>query len=208
MADFYQNFAALAAHNKAGKDYRIDCKMRSSAMSHIAIHGGGIEPGTSELASVVSAQTGQSYYSFLGLKSSGNARLHITSNYFDEPVAVELQKSVIRTLSYHGMKGDSPLTLVGGLDEQLKNAVCIALEEAGFTAERAGHYLLSGEGLSNIAHRNKSGMGAQLELSYNLRASFFKGDDLSRLSRERGNYTDIFWRYVEVLVRVATQLPA
>jgi phage replication-related protein YjqB (UPF0714/DUF867 family) len=46
------------------------------ALAILAPHGGGIEPGTSELAEAVAGE-GLSFYAFEGLKRSGNAVLHV-----------------------------------------------------------------------------------------------------------------------------------
>jgi phage replication-related protein YjqB (UPF0714/DUF867 family) len=54
----------------------------------IAPHGGGIEPGTSELATAIAGDD-FSLYLFEGLKSAGNGELHITSTNFDEPISAK-----------------------------------------------------------------------------------------------------------------------
>ena len=49
--DYYSNFEELKENTTEGKDWRIKTKNRKD--NHIlvtAIHGGGIEPGTTELA--------------------------------------------------------------------------------------------------------------------------------------------------------------
>ena len=78
MADLYANYAALAAARQIGVDYRILVRTPpGSRLAHIAIHGGGIELGTTEIADYLAGSASR-FYSFDGMLSSGNADLHIT----------------------------------------------------------------------------------------------------------------------------------
>lgn len=114
MADTYANWAALSAVEVEGTDYRIEVRRTPSRLSHIAIHGGGIEPGSSEVADAVASASRQQYYGMISTKPAGqNATLHITSTHFDEPRCVALQSSVKQTLSYHGLGGTDEVTHLG-----------------------------------------------------------------------------------------------
>lgn len=74
-----------------GVDYEIRSKIvPSSIVVVLAIHGGGIEPGTSELANQIGNEGNYTLYGFDGMKSSGNSDLHITSTRFDEPLCLNL----------------------------------------------------------------------------------------------------------------------
>ena len=55
MADTYPNFAALAQHERSGIDYRVVVRRAEPAFAIMAPHGGGIEPGTSEIADAIAA---------------------------------------------------------------------------------------------------------------------------------------------------------
>ena len=59
-----------------------------SDVAVVAIHGGKIEPGTSELARAV-ARDDHPFYLFEGLKPQGNRDLHISSGRFDDPVLTD-----------------------------------------------------------------------------------------------------------------------
>lgn len=76
MAERYRNFADLAAHEKENLDFRVRSDERHGAATVIAPHGGGIEPGTSELAQAIAGDD-LSFYAFEGLKKNGNGVLHI-----------------------------------------------------------------------------------------------------------------------------------
>src|SRR5258705_12941810 len=63
MADKYRNFAELARNEVSGVDYRILVRRGMAAFAIVAPHGGGIEPGTSEITLAVAVED-FSYYSF------------------------------------------------------------------------------------------------------------------------------------------------
>lgn len=78
MPDKYRNFSELARAETEGKDYRIIARLTDCPILIAAPHGGGIEPYTSELASEI-AGSDLSFYSFEGIKETGNSKLHITT---------------------------------------------------------------------------------------------------------------------------------
>jgi phage replication-related protein YjqB (UPF0714/DUF867 family) len=80
----------------------VRLRKRDGVAALIAPHGGGIEPGTSEVADAIAA-TDFSFYAFEGIKADGNRRdLHITSRRFDEPRCVDLVKASPQVISIHG----------------------------------------------------------------------------------------------------------
>jgi phage replication-related protein YjqB (UPF0714/DUF867 family) len=207
MADLYANFAALAAATVKGVDWRLDIrKQRSSAIS-IAIHGGGIEIGTTELASGVAAFCRHNFYSFEALRPSNNGELHITSTNFDEPTALDMVGNSNYCFSFHGMADITPgvpQTYVGGLDTVNRDAVIAALTAAGFNAS-TGTSELDGSDPTNITNKNRRLAGVQLELSTQQRTNFFT-PDWTRSSRETGTRTEEFYRYVRAIASVANNL--
>ncbi|WP_280178816.1 poly-gamma-glutamate hydrolase family protein [Mesorhizobium delmotii] len=65
--------------------------------------------------------------------------------------------------------GDDPETIwLGGLGKELRDAIALALEAAGFKAITSGHRL-PGEHKNNICNRGIGRAGAQLELPKTLR---------------------------------------
>lgn len=87
--DKYINFQALADVCKEGADYSIICRNNASHVAVIAPHGGGIEPGTSEIARAIAGDD-LSFYAFQGVRPEKNSELHITSENFDEPRGIGL----------------------------------------------------------------------------------------------------------------------
>ena len=84
----------------------------------MAIHGGGIEPGTSEIALAAAGyhlgtlapfddrQGLHDFWIFEGLLSLGNSDLHVTASNYDDPIALELVQNAQRCLSLHGCSDD------------------------------------------------------------------------------------------------------
>lgn len=201
MTDTYANWAALAAANVAGTDYRLDVRDTGSRTSHIAIHGGNLEDGTTELAAEVAAVTRGSYYSMVSLKPGTDSTLHLTSTHYDEPQALTLQGAVSYTVSYHGAAGTDLVTQLGGADTVLRDKIGAALTAAGFHVILASTEL-DGNDPNNITQRNRRGRGVQLEISRGQRAKFFPADDLSQAVRDSGARTATFRRYVAAVASV------
>lgn len=170
--DTFQSFAALKAAQKEGVDFKITTTETPSNVLVLAIHGGSIEMGTSELARHVAAPGGSEspfdLYLFEGIMPSNNFRLHITSRRFDEPRALAMAQRSDRCLSLHGFKNpDVAEACLGGNDETLKKAIQTKL--ASFkdlslrTSGGACDGLVAVEP-ENIVNRCKHA-GVQLEMS-------------------------------------------
>ncbi|MCT4355583.1 poly-gamma-glutamate hydrolase family protein [Streptomyces sp. Je 1-79] len=172
----------------------------------LALHGGGIEIGTSELCLGIAGYspgdadgapvlpTVHDYWMFEGLLSSGNRVLHVTSKNCDDHVALATAASHLNVLSLHGCQfdqlklptgtypptGDRRMAVVGGLNKTFRTELVKELNAAGFPAidslAPAWATLLSefnGDHASNPANRTMLSMGAQLELTTELRTSLF-----------------------------------
>lgn len=203
MPTAFHDFASLDRATVEEIDYRREARRIGSGVTHIAVHGGGIEAGTAEAADAVARLNGQDYYAFVGVRDTGNAALHITSTHFDEPQCVELQRSARTTVSYHGCTGEQPVIHLGGKDQALKRRIGEALAEAGFAVDWNTTEDLDGSDRRNICNRNASGAGVQLELSAGLRASFFPDGKTSRAVRESGRRTEVFQRFVATIAQAA-----
>ena len=181
MPDAYPDFAALrAAEPRAA--YAIVAEERGSSTAVVAPHGGGIEPGTSEIARAI-AGSDLSYYLFEGCKPRGNRTLHITSSRFDEPVGLALMRAARIVLAVHGEAGEAPIVYLGGRRAGLVRLLRDALEGQGFPVSEHPDPRLSGLHPGNVCNIGREGEGVQLELSSGLRASLF--ESLSRDGRIR-----------------------
>lgn len=184
MADKYRNFAALARHERSGIDYGILVRRARSAFAIIAPHGGGIEPGTSEIANAI-ADERFSFYTFEGLQSSGNADLHITSTRFDEPMCLTVlgHSSVVLTLHGEHSDDDGEGVFVGGLDTALGDRIGTALTQEGFDVREHQDLDLQGREPKNLCNRGTGRAGVQLELSRAVRKTMF--ESLTRAGRKK-----------------------
>lgn len=208
MADVYANWAELAAANTEGVDYRLPIRYSSAKAVSIAIHGGAIEAGTSEVASTVAADCRHAYYSLEGIKTANNSDLHITSTRYDEPQGLRIVRSSDYCYSFHGMSDVTPSvaeTYVGGLDIENRDLLISSLQGAGFAAS-LGTSELNGDNPSNITNKTNRAMGVQFEISNAQRRLFFPGGDLSRANRETGIRTEEFYKYVRAISHVVNGL--
>ena len=186
------SFAALQAHETIGVDYRIRVSHGRSGIAVMAIHGGGIEPGTTEIAEAVAGKV-HTFYSFSGLKPSGNALLHISSRKFDEPMGLAIARRARTVITIHGCKDKKAITYLGGRYHRLKLQIKQALTAAGF--ETVDGLRFPGRNPKNICNKNRSEMGVQLEISIGMRMRLF--EDITRLLRKR--ITPCFIAYVHAL---------
>ena len=135
VADKYSNFVELANSETRGRDFRIRLRRRKSATVIIAPHGGGIAPGTSEIAEAIAAQD-HSFYAFEDIKARGNRDLHITSSRFDEARCVTLAAASARAVTIHGEDSDEHVAYLGGLDGQTIQRLGALLTRRGFDVRK------------------------------------------------------------------------
>ena len=171
--DKYSCFAELRAREREGVDFQVRVQRRGNVSTVIlAPHGGGIEPGTSEVAVGVAGEE-LSFGAFEGVKRAGNGCLHITSIRFDEPRCLELVRSANRVVTIHGEGSGEKVVFLGGSDAELGNAIRAGLQQHGYTVRIHTDSQLLGLDPLNICNRGTRGIGVQLELSAGLRASLF-----------------------------------
>ncbi len=188
MLDKYKNFFELENNEKEGIDFSIEIIDRGNRYAIIAIHGGKIEPATTEIARALAGKD-LSFYSFAGNKDTEeeSEKLHITSTRFDEPKCLDLVRRSTCAISIHGRFGESDFVMVGGLDDVLITKIMNALQSAGFKTERPAENV-NGNSSRNICNKCSSGHGVQLEISRSLRDVFIDhpGDLLLFCNTVRG----------------------
>ncbi len=167
----YASFRQLARYEREGVDYQRRWARRGSPILIAAPHGGGIEPGTSEVAAVVAGKV-HALYVFEGYKGEQNQRLHVASTRFDDPLLDNLLEESDYVAAMHGCREAKPLVYVGGLHENWVLQSIDLLRQAGFFAERdeSRH---AGRFPANLCNRGRRGMGVQFELSRGLRRQMF-----------------------------------
>jgi phage replication-related protein YjqB (UPF0714/DUF867 family) len=184
----------LARGYLPGRDFRVafgDSKVDLCLL--IAPHGGGIEPGTSEILRAVSEMGGWAWYEFAGFLRKGNqAELHIASTSFDEPTLMSMLPQTRFVVAFHGASdAGEPIVYVGGrwkrACEILSDSINASSRKHGIHAALAhenpvAH--LQGSQESNLTNRGKRAEGVQLEFSRGARNLLFP-PDCSREARGR-----------------------
>ena len=163
-------YGELARRYTEGVDYAVH--VTPCAQSRVAVlapHGGRIEGRTSEIARLIAGDE-HGLYLFEGLRTAGDnfERLHLASQWFDEPRALDLISGCDTVVAVHGYAASGPDVLLGGLNERLKVEIAQALTDIGFSCSIEGHRF-PGRHPRNICNRGRSGEGVQLELSERLR---------------------------------------
>jgi len=154
----------------------------------IAPHGGGIEPGTSELLRAICAFGDWAWYEFAGFLRNGNKEaLHIASTLFDEPTLLALLPRTNFVLAVHGADTSEQVAYVGGKWEAGRATMTAMINAA--TAKHGIHAVeapphLRGTEPTNLTNRGKLGYGIQLEFSRAARNLLFP-PDCSRQARGR-----------------------
>ena len=180
MGDTYCCYEELRQNEVEGRDYRVVdvTKARDPRVVVMAPHGGGIEPGTSQIAGWLAGDEFVLYI-FEGRKKRCNAVLHITSTSFDEPRATAVVHRAAVVLAVHGACGDDEFVMVGGRHRDLVSAIKTYLNAIGIQTRDPGRHLAARDS-GNICNRSQSGRGAQLEISRGLRDALLENEDRGR----------------------------
>lgn len=198
-SDKYATMTQLMSLTTQGTDWQIETNKVTNANTLVsAIHGGGIEAGTTELAKLTSELSKQNYYSFMGLLPSNNRELHVTSTRYDEPTLLSML-NVPYTVSIHGASGSDKIIYLGGADTDNMAIMSDKLKQAGFTVQTPPSGIEGGS-TNNIVNRNARNKGIQLELTTALRQSLFADNNFARSNREDRN------KWSEDMTKLATAI--
>ncbi len=191
----------------------------------IALHGGGIEAGTSELCLAIAGYHPASlavtpaggvtydYWMFEGLRAASNSELHVTSTHCDDSVAVSLCAGALNAFSLHGsttsragLPDGTAAVLVGGRNGTLKQLLLDEFAAAGLDAiDGIDHEAINGDEPENIANRTLLGMGGHLELTTPLRSAMF---EVNTREQRKNTTTQVFWDFVAASRNALAQLEA
>lgn len=185
-ADCYTSMTDLQQDTKEGQDWQIHTHDENNSTIIVAPHGGGIEPGTTEIARSIANKSSSGFYSFSGIRPSNNRQLHVTSTNYDEPKAQEMVQQSLRTVTIHKTKDSASDIYIGGRDDKLKHNIKETLQDKGFNVTIADKNI-SGNSVHNIANQNKNNAGVQIEISSSFVQRFFESGNINRTSRENTN---------------------
>lgn len=206
----YPYYRALAAAKILGIDYDIKNTYGvGDYLVHIAIHGGAMEPPTSQLAAYCAGTNG-ALYSFEALSDITASQLVLDATTFDEPFCVANVANSARTVSWRGVDDQreaEEVCYVSGLDDVLVALVVQELSAAGFVTDTPPLRFAGGDP-QNIVNKNKNGSGVQLDLTKSLRRTFYADGDLSLASViNPGNRLPAFQNFGDAIKRACAQVP-
>lgn len=185
MVEIESNIWKIISKGRENIDFRIRWRKGILPILIIAPHGGLIEPGTSIIADAVAGDK-YWFYAFEGIMPSGNMRLHVSSNVFDEERFLVISSQVVWTLSIHGFASLGETIFVGGRDGVGCEEIGEILRELGFDAVTTCPQGIRGTNPNNIVNRNRSRTGVQLEISRGMRNHVIDGNRIG-------------WQFIESL---------
>lgn len=201
MNDKYNSMSELEAKTTENNDWEIVTRNLGSQVIIAAIHGGGIEPGTTEIADLTAKKGEYDYFSFKGTKSKGNEDLHVTSRNYDQSVLIEMIKNKTNAVAIHGCDGDGNIIYIGGKDQKLIHEMTKQFEQLNINVEQEPEHI-SGAHDDNIINCCKTGAGVQLELTPDLRKMCFNNQKCNKKSREdKHNWSQFMDEFTTAIVK-------
>lgn len=198
--DTFRSMTELESATTENKDWEIITRDMTSSVLIAAIHGGGIEPGTTEISDLIAEQGQYSFYTFKGLRTKQNDELHVTSRHYDQSTLMYMLSKVNQGLAIHGCLGNESLVYIGGKDQALMTTVEQLLTKAEFKVAKAPAHL-SGKDDDNIINGTQQNAGVQLELTTGLRQSFFENHNFVRKHREnRDKWNQNMYAFANAIV--------
>lgn len=195
-------------------DYKVEFEKGSGDVTVLAIHAGSIEPNTGKIAKKIAKDNKWTSYIFMGHIKNQACKalvrdfskpnfdvLHITSENFNDPVAIEAVRSRSKTISIHGHgQHHAPGSIcVGGLNKDQRDEFIsyvksnassfkrYELNPIDTTQQNTGNCsenFLRGVSPHNIVNKNSSDMGLQLELNSKMRKDLVKpGEEYKQLQQ-------------------------
>lgn len=188
MSDIYSSFNEIK-QSEDPRRYKIESNYIESPFLIFAPHGGGIEPGTSEICKEIASNI-YSHYDF-NVFGSGCGRFHLTSTKFDEPILLQMLKNHDYAISIHGMSDRAKNVVggdiyIGGLNIDLIKMTTQELTTQSFSATNniiTPSDALGGDSELNITNKCLSKKGMQIELSASIRKEFFTGNFNTKAGR-------------------------
>ncbi|MCD8851486.1 poly-gamma-glutamate hydrolase family protein [Staphylococcus xylosus] len=201
MNDKYNSMSELEAKTTENNDWEIVTRNLGSQVIIAAIHGGGIEPGTNEIADLTAKKGEYDYFSFKGTKSKGNEDLHVTSRNYDQSVLIEMIKNKTNAVAIHGCDGDGNIIYIGGKDQKLIHEMTKQFEQLNINVEQEPEHI-SGAHDDIIINCCKTGAGVQLELTPDLRKMCFNNQKYNKKSREdKHNWSQFMDEFTTAIVK-------
>ena len=202
MKDHFINFKELS-EKITSKSYKLSSQLKGPDFLLFTPHGGGIEPGTSEICNSIAKQN-YSTYLFEGVGRNCEI-LHLTSTNFDEPQLLNMLAIHKYSISIHGMTNSISNTVnadifLGGRNQSLIKFTTKLLKQQNFEVVNnieTKNSILNGTDKSNVTNMCIRKKGMQIEISDSLRNKFFEGN--YKLKRGRNKPTKCFTLFCETI---------
>ena len=206
MSDRFKSMTELMEHTVENTDWIINSIDRNSNVIITAIHGGAIEPATTELAELTAEKGGFDYFTFKAIRTKGNAELHVTSRHYDEPKLMKMIANNQYAIAIHGCKGEDEIVYMGGKDEQLMDEMTAEFEKLGIIVRQAPSHM-SGAHDDNIVNCCKTEKGVQLELTSGIRKKLFENERYNKKSRENSsNWAQFMYDFADAIINATKNL--
>jgi len=131
MSKPFNTFPELVLNCDVNLDYRVQVTDRGATATIVCIHGGAIEPLTSELAAAI-AGVEYNLYDLPGLRPRDNRQLRIPVARFEEVRLFTLLKRSHIAVSIDGVPGADPVVYLGGSNALLKQILQDQLAQSGY----------------------------------------------------------------------------
>ena len=183
-------------HARKDKDYRIKAIDERAGATIIAIHGGGIEPLTGELATAIAGKE-HNLYVLEGIRPADNEELRVPVARFQE---MRLQALVRRSevaLSIEGISGRRHMVHLGGRNRRLKRLLEAHLAQAGLE--------IAGPATPGPAHdptrfyNQAAAGGVQLELGIALRREMVTCPLAGYAWQDASHWTPLLYSFVDAV---------
>jgi len=192
----YQDYTELVLKAQKDLDYRLNVVDRGADYTITAIHGGGIDPLTSELAAAIAGEE-YNLYDFRGIRPQGNEELRIPAHRFDEMRLRQLLRHSRLALSVLGVEGTEEVVHLGGRNRRLVRILRQRLTEAGFVVRGP-----LGPGAAHDPTRFVNWPaegGVQLELTRALRQKMVTGPLADFLWEDAQRWNELFGAFTVVV---------
>ncbi|MHB1356306.1 MAG: poly-gamma-glutamate hydrolase family protein [Anaerolineae bacterium] len=188
----FNSFSEMVLNCEQNLDYRVQVTDLGAKATIICIHGGAIEPLTSELASEI-AGAQHNLYDLLGLRVGDNRQLRIPVARFDEVRLFTLLKRSQTAVSIDGVPGTDPVVHLGGGNALFKQLLHDQLTQAGYKV--AAPYT-PGAAHDPVRFYNAAiAGGVLLELSESLRAEMTAEPLSGRNWQQPSSWQSSFFRF-------------
>ncbi|MBT9372614.1 poly-gamma-glutamate hydrolase family protein [Rhizobium sp. CSW-27] len=173
--DRFASYRELAAVYMPGDHFDVSVRTGATKPSVLimAPHGGKIEIRTAEIACATAAHEYSCYLFQAKLPANNRVEMHIASEVYDVPEALNAVKTADLVIALHGRRDgdDAKRTWMGGLDRDLSKHIGDMLQERGFPVLFAPPKF-KGIHPNNICNRGTKKAGVQLEIPLSLREEF------------------------------------